>query len=433
MKDKIESLSGLFFVNTLSYMRIKTEKEAIANLENNIQDAIENIFIEIQNISRDRLSDDVERSFYPEKKWEKFKGEVWGYNCLTTLRELAISIQNTESPISYQFIKDVKHYHKNEWPEKADTLKYKFSPAYYKKYKDYTKYSELSLSTMEMIADGFIVSFFEKHRNFYRNYIKWIKNIENLFSIKIEEKEIKFSYTEDEFKTLEDCVNSYNDLSIFDRKSFLDFILNIFSILDDISRTRLTGVDQIDEKEIRKEIELFYNDMFALPAETSGIIQGDIDNIIWRATNDAMDCYDFFRSKQGVTWEQCKSNKGFIAFMSHRLYFYLSCQNTSQFITKWIKGQVMKINNEYGVYINEKAQIETKVWIGENCQIGKCHIDEECVINNSYIDDDVILYSRVIVDGVAIKQGSILGPDIEIRGTLPKSICNGKLQKSLKH
>lgn len=429
MKDKIESLTALFFVNTLSHMRIKTEKEAITNLESNIQGAIENIFIELQNISTDRLSNDSQNSFYPGNKWEKFKGEVWGYNCLTTLRELAISIQKTEGPISSKFIKDVEHYYKNEWTEKADTLKYKFSSAYYKKYKDYTKYLELSLSTMEMIADGFIVSFFEKHINFYKNYIKWIKNIKNLFSIKIEKKEIKFSYTEDEFKTLEDCVNSYNDLNVFDRKSFLDFILNIFSILDDISRTRLTGIDQIDEKEIRKEIELFYTDMFALPAETSGIIQGDIDSIIWRATNDAMDCYDFFRSKQGVTWEQCKSNKGFIAFMNHRLYFYLSCKYTSQFITQWIKGQVMKINNEYGVYINEKAQIKTRVWIGENCQIGNCHIDEECVINNSYIDDGAVLRSRVTIDGVAIKQGSILGPDIEIRGNLTKSICNGKIAK----
>lgn len=427
MKNEIVSLTGLFFTNTLSHMRIKTEKEAITNLENNIQDAIENIFVELQKIPKNKLSDDMKRNFYPENKWEKFKNEVWGYDCLTTFRELAISIRNTDCPISYQFIKDVESYHKNEWTNKADTLKYRFSSAYYKKYKDYTKYTELSLSTMEMIADGFIVSFFEKHKTFYNNYIKWIKNIENLFCITKEKTKMEFLYTEDEFKTLEDCVNSYNDLSSFDRNSFLDFILNIFSILDDISRTRLAGTDQIDEKKIRKEIEILYNKMFDLPAETSGLMQGDIENIIWSATNDTMECYNYFRNKLGITWDKCINNNGFIAFMSHKLYFYLSRKDSSQFIMQWVRAQVMKINNKYGVYINEKAQIKNRVWIGENCQIGNCCIDEECEIINSYIDDNVILYSRVIIDGVAIKKGSILGPDIKLKGVYSKSICNGKI------
>lgn len=424
MEHKIESLTALFLTNTLPFMRITSADEAVSNLETNIQDEIENTFIRIENVQNLKLNDDSD-SFYPANKWNKFKNETWGYDCLVALREVEEILKRTKKPISQKFIKDVANYHKNEWVSKVDSINYKFSEPTYKKYKDYKKYERLSLSKIKMLAEGFIVLFFEKHKFFYMNYIKWIKNVDNLFCLKKNNEIINFSYTEEEYNTLKACIDSYSDLKEFDKSSFLDFIINILSILDDISRSRLQECEQIDESAIRKEVENFYSNIFDLPTETTGIMQGDKDNIIWLAVNDIMECFEFFRKKKRLTWKECKSNKGFKAFMNNRLYIHLFDIQSNQFILQWIKAQVIRVDNDYGVYINERAHIKNKVWIDENCQIGKCSIDEGCQIKNCNIDDDVILHKKVIVDGVVIRQGSEIGPDIEIKGIKPVTLCNG--------
>lgn len=37
----------------------------------------------------------------------------------------------------------------------------------------------------------------------------------------------------------------------------------------------------------------------------------------------------------------------------------------------------------------------------------------------------MILHKKVIVDGVVIRQGSEIGPNIEIKGIKPVTLCNG--------
>lgn len=421
MEDKIESLTALFLKNTMSHMRIKTANEAISNFENNILDEIEEIFIYIEELQ----VKDLDKSIYPMKSWTKFKNSKWAYECLTELKNIKKNINDT--PISREFIEDVKIYHKIDWPEKVDSLKYKFSESYYKKYKDYKKYNQLSLTKIRMLSEGFIVLFFKKNKSFYKSYIEWIKNVENLFCLKEGDKSIYFQYSQDEFYTLQSSVNSYNDLNAFDQESFLNFIVDIFGILDDISRSRINNYDKTDEHRIRNEIRDFYHNILDIPAYTTGIMQSDIDNVLWLAINDTVDCYNFLRKKKKLTWNKCKQNNGFKAFMSHRLFIHLLKKETNEFLSEWVKVQITNIKNNYGVYINEKAQIKNNVWIDEHCHIGKCSIDEECHIKNSFIDDDVKIFPRVILNGVKLEHGSVIGPDINIQGILSMPTCTGKI------
>lgn len=422
---EIVSLTALFLTNTVKHMRLKTAAEVISTLQDNIINEIEFIFNEIEKIPKEKLST-KDDAFIPQKKWSDFKKQKWGYDCLVFIREVKNSLENTGLCISSKFVEDVKKYHKNDWQIKIDTLNYKFSEANYKKYKDYKKYEELSISKITMISDALITSFFEKNKAFYSSYIEWMRDIDNFFILIKNGETITFRYELKEYETLKNFVDDYNDLEIFDRKSFLDFISNVLSVLDDISKSRFSNgkvykgtfknIDSDEETSIRKDIENFYSKLFDYPEGTIGIVQDEIDNMFWMAANDVIESYTFLKEKKGLTWEKCQESKGFNALMRYRLYWYLSNKRVNEFITSFIKAMVTETENKYGIYISENAQIKNKVWIEENCKIGNC-----------YIEDDVIIERGVnlMAEKVFIKSGSIVGPDVDIRGAIIVTISKG--------
>lgn len=91
--------------------------------------------------------------------------------------------------------------------------------------------------------------------------------------------------------------------------------------------------------------------------------------------------------------------------MRYRLYSYLSSKMNNEFLEHYIKAIIKETKEKYGVFISEKAQIENKVWIDENCKIGKC-----------YIESDVIILSEVelMANNIIIKSGSVIGPGTRI-------------------
>lgn len=435
-RDKIVSLTALFLTNTINHMGIKTATEVVSILEKNILDEIENLFNKIENCGNKekKLSNKVD-SFAPRKKWDKFTKGTWGYECLVLLREVKISIESTDKNIAKDFINEVKKYHKNDWPSKADKIYYKFSVPSYNKIKNYKKYVKLSLSQIDMLSEGLIVLFFEKNNpQIYKDYINWMKDTGNFFCLKKGRESVSFSYHDEEFDTIKKCVDSYHDFEEFNRNNFLDFIRNIFYILDNISGARQEGILNNEEKKgvldihqdefIRTEIDNYYHKLFNYPEGTIGLIQDEINDIFWRATNDVIESFYYLEEKENLTWEECVKNRGFTALMRYRLYYYLSCRARSDFIVERVAYMVSKTKDELGIYISEKAQIKTKIWMEDNCFIEDCRIEEDCHIKNCHIESDVVLCPRVnfLADSVWVKRGNVVGPDVDIRGAVVVTI-----------
>lgn len=434
--DKIVSLTALFLVNTINHMGIKKADEAVSILEKNILDEIENIFDAIENCANmgKKLSKKVD-SFAPQNKWSKFERGKWGYECLVLLRDVKISIEKTEKNISQDFINKVKKYHKNDWPLKADSINYKFSEAYYKRYKNYRKYEKLSLSQIDMLSEGFIVLFFERNNlQIYKDYIDWMKDTKNFFCLKKGENLVSFLYKKEEFDTVKKCVDGFCEFEEFNRNNFLDFIKNLFYILDNISSSRQKGrlkdkgrPDVLDIRQdgfIRTEIENCFHKWFSYPEGTIGLVQSEIDDIFWRAVDDVIESFNYLKEKENLTWEECVKNKGFAALMRYRLYYYLSCNATNDFITDRIAHMVAETKDKLGIYISEKAQIKNQIWMEDNCFIEECRIEEDCHIKNCHIERNAVLCPRVnfLADSVRVKSGTVVGPDVEISGKVVVTI-----------
>lgn len=435
-EDKIVSLTALFLTNTINHMGIKTAGEAVSIFEKNILDEIENIFCEIENCTDmgKKLSKKMD-SFAPRNKWSKFEKGKWGYECLILLRDVKISIERVEKSISQEFINEVKKYHKNDWPIKADSIKYKFCEAYYKKYKNYKKYEKLSLSQIDMLAEGFIVLFFEKNNSqIYKDYIKWMKETSNFFCLKKGGNLIGGSYKKEEFDTIKKCVDDYHDFEEFNRHIFLDFIRNIFYILENISESRQVDIlgDKVDQEVvdirqdgyIRTEIENYYQKLFDYPVGTIGLVQDEINDIFWNAVDDVIESFNYLRKRENMTWQECMKINGFVALMRYRLYYYLSCRVTNDFIAERISNMVTETKDKLGIYISEKAQIKNQIWMEDNCYIEDCRIEEDCHIKNCYIESGVVLCPRVnfLADSVLVKKGKVVGPDVEVKGAVSVTI-----------
>lgn len=429
MSTRIESLTGVFITNTIEYMRLDTEKDVLNAFESNILDEIDIIFYQIENLPSNSNSNNEKEGLYPRKQWENFKKEKWGYKCLVYLRKLKDYLEKLEIPVSQEFICDVQKYHKKDWQRKADNINFQFSHKYYGNYKNAYKYQKLSSSKIDMLAEGFIGLFFNKHQMLYKKYIEWMKNIDNFFCLKANGKKVGvFEYTQKEFDSVKSCVDDYSKCTGFDRDSFVEFVRGIIYILDEISSSRLNNYVIRDEEEyIRTDIENFYNRIFSCPEGTIGIVRDEIDNMLWRAANDVLECYSFLRNKKKLTWKECEKSRGFRAFMRYRLYFYLSSKNDNEFIKKYVNSMVVETRKKYGIYISNEAQISNQVFIDENCYIENCRIEDECHIKNCYIEDDVILHSRVnlLADNVLIKKGSIIESDFNIKGPVRVTIDKG--------
>ncbi|GFI17707.1 UDP-3-O-(3-hydroxymyristoyl)glucosamine N-acyltransferase [Lachnospiraceae bacterium] len=429
MSIKIESLTGVFISNTIVHMRLETEKDIRNVLESNILDEIDVIFYQIEKLSSDLKSNSKTEGLFPRKRWENFKKEKWGYKCLVLLRELKDYLENLQMPVSQAFIDEVQKYHKKDWQRKADNISFQFSHKYYDNYKNIAKHPKLSGSKIDMLAEGFIGLFFSKNQLLYRKYLEWMKNIENYFCLKEDGKKIAvFEYTQEEFDSLKNCVDDYSKFTEFNRDSFVEFVRSILYILDEISSSRLNdGGIQDEEEYIRTDIENFYNRIFSCPEGTIGIVRDEIDNMLWRAANDMLECYSFLKNKKKLTWKECEKSSGFRAFMRYRLYFYLSTKSDNEFIKKYVNSMVVETRKQYGIYISNEAQISNQVFIEENCHIEKCRIEEDCHIKNCHIEEDVILHPRVklLADNVLIKKGSIIESDFNIKGPVRVIIDQG--------
>lgn len=235
------------------------------------------------------------------RKWENFKSEKWGYECLVCLKDIKRYLEKARiGTVPKVYIDIVQNYYAEEWPDKAGNLKFKFSKSYVKEYKKYTQYNELSISKIEMLTGGLIVPFFKKNKLFYNNYIEWMQDIENFFRIYEKDKMISFQYSEQEYKSVKECVNAYNDFREFDSKSFYDFIKELILILEFITKSRQNQEIVIDEKldDIRKDIDNFYQELFLYSEDTIGILKEEIDNMFWTSANDVIESYIFAKEKE---------------------------------------------------------------------------------------------------------------------------------------
>lgn len=408
MEKKIVSLTALFLRNTFNQMKFDSIEKTISSFEGNIYDELDETFEQIKVLLKKKAAPGAKKNATFLKKWERFKSEKWGYECLVCLKNIKGCLEKAqEGTIPEEYFGIVQKYYADEWSDKFENLKFRFSKSYVKSYKDYTEQTKLSVAKIDMLTDGFIVPFFKKNRVLYEDYIKWMRDTNNFFGIKERNKIITFQYTKQEYKSVQECVNAYYDFHEFNSKSFSDFLKELILILESISESRQDHEIVSDEKleDIRKDIENLYQELFSYPEDTIGILKEEIDNMFWMAANDVIASYLFAKENRKLTWQECKKNSGFMAFMRYRLYSYLASKRENQFLSHYIKAIIKETKEKYGVYICEEAQIKNRVWIDENCKIGKC-----------YIENDVVILSGVelMADDIVVKSGSVIGPDIRI-------------------
>lgn len=412
MGKKIVSLTALFLKNTFAFMRYDTIDQTITGFESYIFDEIEALFKEIINILNEKATAEINKNATLSKKWRIFEGEKWGYNCLVRLREVEKCLVNAEKgTISKEFLVEIKKYYREVWPEKSDNLNSKFSKSSLKLYKDYTKYTNLSLNKINMLVDGFIVPFFKDHTTLYEDYIKWLKHIDNFFSIEEKGEKIIFPYSQQQYDWVQGCVALYSDFEEFDEKNFCDFLTELLYRLESISSERANVQKEVNIQEendniedIRKDIEKYFHELFSYPGGTIGILKEEVDNMLWSAANDTIENYMYIKESKNMTWSQCKDHNGFNALMRYRLYSILASKKENQFLSQYARTMEKETKEKYGVYISEYARVANRVWVDENCQIGKC-----------YIESDVNILSGVVLgDNIVVKCGSVVGPKAHI-------------------
>lgn len=429
MEKKIVSLAALFLKNTLSYMHTETNEELIRTLESNITNEIEETFDSVKRLLDVKATTDID--YNPIlKKWNRFKTEKWAYTYLKLLQDIEIALNKVSiGGIPRNFRDDVYEYYEKEWPLKSDIMRFKFSLPTLKNYTNHEKYYKFSNQKIEMLTNELIVPYFVKYQAFYDIYIKWMSDIEHFFRMTEKGKDIVFLHTAEEYKAIKSCVCSYKQIESFDRKSFSDFLQDLFSLLDAFSISRQNKNNSVLKEEsscndnvdiVRKDIEDFYKRLFSFPEGTTGFVKGEIDNLLWTAANNAMQSYLFASEKKKIAWEVCKKNKGFIALMRYRLYRALLGADANQFIKTYINAMVKETEDIYGVYISENAQLENRVWIDENCKIGNC-----------YIENDVIIFPEVelLAESLVIKSGSIIESNTCIKGQIEVTVFSGKQGK----
>lgn len=427
MKKKIVSLAALFFKNTLSHMNTETNEEHIRTLESNIANEIESTFDIVKKLLDVKATTNIDCNPLL-KSWNRFKKEKWAYIYLKDLQDIASSLNKIPiGGIPRNFRDDVYKYYEKEWLLKSDVMSYKFSVASLKTYTNYEKYQVFSIQKIEMLTNELIVPYFIKYPAYYKNYIAWMSDIEHFFGITEKGENITISPTAEEYRIIKSCVNSYKAIKGFDRKSFSDFIQELFRHLDSFSRLRKSNLASEEETFnyenlgiVREDIEDFYKSLFSFPEGTTGFVKDEIDNLLWTAAQNAMQSFLFASEKKKVTWDVCKKNKGFIALMRYRLYRVLFGTDGNQFIKSYINAMVKETEDMYGVYISQNAQIENRVWIDENCKIGNC-----------YIENDVIIFPDVelLAESLVIKSGSIIESDTCIKGQIEATVYSGKKGK----
>lgn len=407
MEKKIVSLTALFLRNTFNQMKFDSIEKAVHSFEGDLIDELDGIFNQIKSLLKEKATSDAKKNATFLKKWERFKSEKWGYECLVCLKDIKCWLENIqEGTIPEEYFKTVQSYHANEWPDRLENLKFRFSKSYVKSYKNYSSHPKLTMAKINMLTDGFIVPFFKKNKVLYEDYIKWMGKTNNFFEVKEKKKTVTFQYDEAEYKSVQECVNAYYEFQEFDEKIFSDFLKELIFILESISTSRenqsFRNEDNLED--IRKDIEHLYQELFPYPEDTIGISKEEIDNMLWRAANDVIESYRFAKENRNLTWQECKNNSGFMALMRYRLYSSLASKKRIEFVSRCIKAIIKKTIEIYGVYICEDAQIDNRVWIDENCRIGKC-----------YIESDVVILSGVeLADNIVVKSGGIIGPDTRI-------------------
>lgn len=429
-QKEIVSLTGLFLQNTIKSMR-KGLQEIVNDHEDYVTDEIDKLFEKIQDLLKQKATSESNNSGRFAKKWCKFTEGTWAYECLCLLREVADYLESvSEGKISRSYIETVEKYISEKWPSKHQTLEYKFSVPTLKKMKRVDKYTTLSSKKIEMLIDAVIVPCFEENIPFCKNYIEWMQDIDNFFV----DKEREFSYTADEYKTIKECVESYSDLNNiieFNRENLYTFLKELVCKLEAISESKntkrangdtLLTISYVDEglDIVRKDIEKYYERLFCFPEGTIGLVKNEIDNMLWTAATSSFENYIFAKAKKSMTWKECKQHNGFMALMKYQIYRHLARRRDNEFIINIVKGMIQESKEELGVYISEEAEIENRVWIGENCYIGNCSIEKEVIISSGVI---------LNAESIYIGKKSVLEDDVVIKGAVQVIINNGKINK----
>lgn len=424
---EIRSLTGLFLNNTLKNMNMGGDK-AVESLRNNINSETKKVLENILELLSQKFYKctikDTDKRFLD--KWDKVSRQKGGYEYLCLLRDLENLLTEIKAEkINKKYIEIVDDYYENKWPDTYVFSARGFSIGTLKKLKRWDSYTKFTTQKIEMIIDMLIIPFFEKNTAYYQNYINWIQEVNNLFSFdgKI------FEYTTDEYKSVEDCIESYKAVHSFERKDFYIFLRELMEKLEAISDRKYKFDNQKTENnsknkqkkliiktdnnnfdKVRHDIENIYKDIFNFPNATIGLVESEINNILFSAANNSVENYQFAYEKKHLTWEECKNNKGFMALMRYQIYRYLvSYIETNDFIKGIVKSMENYSEKQLGVFISKSAIIDNRVWIDEECRIGKCKIKSGVIVSKGVIleADHIYIHKNTFIEEKIVIQGSI--------------------------